>query len=86
MFKLLGLFSAIITAVASTVYNTTDSIVIYYRYRTNCVSFQVSEEVDCESMYNYCENRLNTPDYYFGKDNCNQTFPHKDVVYTCCSL
>ena len=57
----------------------------------NCISFSVGPGTGCAWMCQYCENNLETTNYYFTNGICTYETggcvgnPQVGVVYTCCS-
>lgn len=57
----------------------------------NCISFTVGEGTGCLWMCEYCQNNLDTTNYYFTDGVCKYEEngcvgnPQAGVTYTCCA-
>ena len=57
----------------------------------NCISFTVGEGTGCSWMCEYCQNNLDTTNYYFTDGVCKYEEngcvgnPQAGVTYTCCA-
>ena len=71
---------------------TQDFTIGEYVYIPECVGFTIGPDTDCTWMSEYCQEQLDTRDYFFFEDICKydetngyQGSPESGEQYVCCT-